>query len=114
MLESTESLLPIFGQEAEPRVVCVGLEETSLDELCQLLSTLGVKSDIRVIVSSKRINPATYIGKGKIEEVLKVIEEKSVRAVILDVELSPNQLRNLEKEFKLPILDRPGVILEIF
>ncbi|MEO5971623.1 MAG: GTPase HflX [Bdellovibrionia bacterium] len=114
MLESTESLLPIFSQEAEPHVVCVGLEENSLDELCQLLSTLGVKSDIRIMVSSKRVNPATYIGKGKIDEVVKIIQEQPVRAVILDVELSPNQLRNLEKEFKLPILDRPGVILEIF
>ena len=118
MLESTESLLPIFansdGEGKPPEVVCVGLENDSLDELCQLLSTLGVKCEIRVIVSSKRVNPATYIGKGKIEEIVKIIEEQPVRAVILDVELSPNQLRNLEKEFKLPILDRPGVILEIF
>ncbi len=137
MLESTESLLPIFSQEAEPHVVCVGLEDNSLDELIQLLSTLGVKVEKRVLVSSKKVNPATYIGKGKIEEIVKITEgglggspvgaktgakagaktevgAHPIRAVILDVELSPNQLRNLEKEFKLPILDRPGVILEIF
>jgi GTP-binding protein HflX len=66
------------------------------------------------LVSSKKVNPATYIGRGKIDEVKQVIAETLVKAVILDVELSPNQLRNLEKDLKLPILDRPGVILEIF
>jgi GTP-binding protein HflX len=118
MLESTESLLPIFNSnplEGEPGVVSIGPDKNSLDELCQLLTTLGVKTEFSILVLSKKINPATYIGKGKIEEIKKLISENpQLRAVILDVELSPNQLRNLEKEFKLPILDRPGVILEIF
>jgi GTP-binding protein HflX len=65
-------------------------------------------------VSSKRINPATYIGKGKIDEIKAVLETGKFHAVIVDVELSPNQLRNLEKELGKAILDRPGVIIEIF
>jgi GTP-binding protein HflX len=114
MLESTESLLPILTQEKNPRVVCVGLQEESLDELARLLTTLGVNPEFRVHVASKRVNPATYIGKGKIDEIKKTIEESQCKAVIFDVDLSPNQLRNLEKEFNKPILDRPGVIIEIF
>jgi GTP-binding protein HflX len=114
MLESTESLLPILTQKNKPKVICVGFEDESLDELERLLTTLGVVPSGRVLIGSKKVNPATYIGKGKIDEVKKVLEESQAQAVILDVELSPNQLRNLEKELKLAILDRPGVIIEIF
>lgn len=114
MLESTESLLPLLSQESESNVVCVGFKDESLDELSRLLTTLGVKPVARVHILSKKVNPATFIGKGKIEEINSVLQETQSHAVILDVELSPNQLRNLEKVFHCPILDRPGVIIEIF
>jgi GTP-binding protein HflX len=113
MLENTDSLLPVV-MDGEPEVVCVGFEKDSLDELSRLLATLGVKPTARIMVSSKRINPATYIGKGKIDEIKAVLETGKFHAVIVDVELSPNQLRNLEKELGKAILDRPGVIIEIF
>lgn len=114
MLENTESLLPIFTTQKRPSVICVGFEPNSLDELCQLLMTLDVNPVARILSSAKRIHPATYIGKGKIDEVKRVIEETQAQAVILDTELSPNQLRNLEKEMNLLIIDRPGIIIEIF
>ena len=114
MLENTDSLLPIFNQKNQPQVICVGLEEESLDELDRLLSTLGVKPIARILASSRKINPATFIGKGKIEEIQVILEELKGDAVILDMELSPNQLRNLEAELKKPVLDRPGIIIEIF
>lgn len=114
MLETTESLLPILTQDKNPSVICVGYDEHSLDELDQLLSTLGVTPVRRVMVSSRRISPATYVGKGKVEEVKAVLTEVGAQAVIFDVELSPNQLRNIEKELAVPLLDRPGVIIEIF
>jgi GTP-binding protein HflX len=114
MLENTESLLPFINQDNHPPVICVGFEDQSLDELSRLLTTLGVQPVSRIYVGSKRVNPATFIGKGKIEEIKGRIQELSAKAVILDVELSPNQLRNLEKELSLAILDRPGVIIEIF
>src|SRR4051812_14674077 len=104
MLENTESLLPVLTQGGEVRVVCVGYEDDSLDELSQLLTTLGVQPVARVHIASKRMNPATFIGKGKIDELKGVLTEHKAQAVILDVELSPNQLRNLEKELTLPIL----------
>lgn len=114
MLESTESLLPILSSEKNVSVVCVGLQDESLDELERLLTTLGVVPAARVHVASKRINPATYVGQGKIDEIKATLADSQAKAVIFDVELSPNQLRNLEKQLSQPILDRPGVILEIF
>jgi GTP-binding protein HflX len=95
----------------------VGLEshgDGSLDELERLLTTLGVAPVGRVMTAARRINPATYIGAGKAEEVKNAVAALNAEAVIVDVELSPNQLRNLEKVIGKPVLDRPGVIIEIF
>ncbi|NBU22176.1 GTPase HflX, partial [bacterium] len=114
MLDATESLLPLLNQGKDAKVLCVGYEDESLDELDRLLTTLGVKPIERILISSSRIHAATYIGQGKIDEIKATLERTLAQAVILDVELSPNQLRNLEKDLKLPILDRPGVIIEIF
>lgn len=114
MLEATESLLPLFNRPDQPKAVCVGFEDDSLDELNRLLETLGVNSVGRIKASLRTIHPGTYIGKGKIEEVKALVESLGAEAVIIDVELSPNQLRNLEVELKLPTMDRPGVIIEIF
>ncbi|MCM2279618.1 MAG: GTPase HflX [Oligoflexia bacterium] len=114
MLENAESLLPLAPMGAPPRVVTIGLEENSLNELDMLLSTLGANPVSRVLAPVRKVNPATYIGKGKIEEARRLLEEKGADAVIIDVELSPNQLRNLEKALGKPTVDRPGVIIEIF
>jgi GTP-binding protein HflX len=121
MLETTETLLPLIdlGPERSKKsgVVVVGTDEggdAGLDELERLLTTLGVKTLARVTMSSRRINAATYIGQGKLDEVKDRVVELNALAVIFDVELSPNQLRNLEKYIEKPILDRPGVIIEIF
>jgi GTP-binding protein HflX len=116
MLENTESLLPGLQSSDVGRLsaVTVGMDEDSLDELDRLLQTLGVKPAGRVKIVSRKINPATFIGSGKIDEVRDAIERSGAGSVILDFELSPNQLRNLEKDLSKPILDRPGVIIEIF
>lgn len=135
MLESTETLLPgIFGgvSSADPSSVVsvvIGFENESggpesLEELGRLLTTLGLVKQHRMSVSLKKINPATYVGEGKVEEIKSIAKLEGAQCVIVDVELSPNQLRNLEKAFADPesrdgkgglaVLDRPGVILEIF
>jgi len=116
MLESTESLLPspISSSSGKLRVLCTGEEESSLSELEQLLITLGVEPVGRIFMTSRRISPATYIGLGKVQELKLESEKLEAEAVIVDVELSPNQLRNLEKSIGKPVLDRPGVIIEIF
>src|SRR3954471_21601613 len=114
MLESSESLLPKIPDGRQLKVVTAGYETEALDELDRLLHTLGVQSVARLHMSIKKVNPATYIGKGKIDEIKAMAEAKSADAVVINVELSPNQLRNVEKELGKPTLDRPGVIIEIF
>jgi GTP-binding protein HflX len=115
MLESTESLLPSSPHPDQPlRVITLGREDESLDELDRLLDTLGVQRVGRVYFHSQRINPATYVGAGKLEETKRELEIHGAEAVIVDFELSPNQLRNIEKSLGKSTLDRPGVIIEIF
>lgn len=114
MLESTESLLPNAPSGKTLSVVCVGEQEESLDELDRLLATLGARPAARVLFQARTLNPATYVGKGKLEEIKTTVESIGADAVVLDFELSPNQLRNIEKALDKPILDRPGVIIEIF
>ncbi len=115
MLDTSASLLPVVGQSRKPvRVLIMGTEPASMDEMERLLTTLGVISVGRISFSEKKLHPATYVGMGKIEEAKAQIVDLSVDALIFDLELSPNQLRNIEKIVEKPVLDRPGVIIEIF
>jgi len=66
------------------------------------------------IVSLNEIRPATYIGKGKVEELAGLIKAREIELVIMDCALSPVQQRNLEKAWSAKVLDRTGLILEIF
>ena len=59
-------------------------------------------------------NPKTFIGSGKIIELLKFVKEKKISSVIFDDELTPTQQGNIEKLLKVKILDRTGLILDIF
>ncbi|MEA2832682.1 MAG: GTPase [Methylobacteriaceae bacterium] len=60
------------------------------------------------------IRPATYLGKGKVEEIAREIENEEIGLVVMDCALSPVQQRNLERAFKTKVIDRTGLILEIF
>lgn len=85
-----------------------------LDELTLLLDTAGADVSARVYQERVRPDLATAIGKGKLEEVKLLIEENGSSMVVFDDDLSPAQVRNLEKELKVKVLDRCGVILDIF
>ena len=61
-----------------------------------------------------QIRPATYLGKGKVDEIAAYVEDNDIHLVMMDCALSPVQQRNLEKEFKCKVIDRTGLILEIF
>ena len=108
------------NQETEEKVILIGVSiqeedmEASLDELAELADTAGAIVLGRVIQNREAIHPGTYIGKGKIEEVRLLAEELGADGVICDDELSPAQLRNLEKELDLKVMDRTLVILDIF
>lgn len=120
MLEANESLLPkstkkgADGRPARLRVVCIGTEDHPLDELIRLLDTLGTDVAGSVIASTRKISPATYITQGKLEGAKALLESTGADGVVIDVELSPNQLRNAEAFLGKPVIDRPGVIIEIF
>ncbi len=66
------------------------------------------------IISLSEIRPATFLGRGKVEDLVKFIEEQAIDLVIMDCALSPIQQRNLEKSFSAKVIDRTGLILEIF
>lgn len=85
-----------------------------LDELQFLAETAGVVGEKRFVQKLDRPNSKTYIGTGKLEEVKAYIIENEIDLVIFDDELTPSQLRNLEKELNCRILDRTNLILDIF
>jgi len=66
------------------------------------------------LVNLSAIRPATYLGKGKAAELAERVKDEEITLVVMDCALSPVQQRNLEKEFKAKVIDRTGLILEIF
>ena len=85
-----------------------------LDELEFLAETAGAKGEKKFIQKVDRPDNRTYIRSGKLEEIKAYIEENEIDVVIFDDELSPTQLRNIERELKIRILDRTNLILDIF
>ncbi len=86
-----------------------------LDELAFLAQTAGAKPILRFTQKLAKPNPKTFIGSGKINEILEYVKENDVDIVIFDDELSPSQLRNIETIFgERKILDRTNLILDIF
>ncbi|MEY3313109.1 MAG: GTPase HflX [Ignavibacteria bacterium] len=85
-----------------------------LDELAFLAETAG--ADVIAKVYQERVRPdrATMIGKGKVAEIQEMIEQDDIQSVIFDDDLTPMQVRNLEQEWKIKVLDRSGIILDIF
>jgi len=88
--------------------------ETSLGELGRLVDTAGAVPVAEELQRRDSPDPATYIGKGKVEEIAALVEALDVDVVVFDDELSPAQQRNLEKLFAVDVVDRVAVILDIF
>ncbi len=85
-----------------------------LEELAFLAETAGAITDKIFLQKLPYPNPKTYVGKGKLEEIREYIKEKAIELVIFDDELSPSQLRNIEKTLEVKVLDRNNLILDIF
>ena len=86
-----------------------------LDELELLAETAGAKIAGRITQRVSKINPATFIGKGKAEELLNQAKELDVKLIVFDDELSPGQIKNYHKiSENVKVLDRSGLILDIF
>jgi GTP-binding protein HflX len=112
-----------LGQQERERCVLVGVStrhsskentEESLDELALLADTAGAEIFARVTQDRDRYDVSTFVGKGKVDELRTLVTENSVPLVIFDDDLTPGQVRNLEHELECKVLDRSGLILDIF
>ena len=83
-------------------------------ELESLINTAGGKSVAKVSQVIAKVNPAYYIGSGKVSEIEDIAKKLDVKTVVFDVELSASQLRNLEEKMKLHVVDWTTLILDIF
>lgn len=107
----------------QEKAVLVGLitqhqnEERSreyLDELAFLADTAGATPDKLFFQRIDYPNPKTFVGPGKLQEIKEYVDANEIGLVIFDDELSPKQLRNIEGELKVLVLDRTNLILDIF
>lgn len=105
------------------RAIIVGLHRSSdstnavddhLDELEKLIAAAGGEALARVVQERSSPDPATYIGKGKAEEVAHLARSLEASLVVFDDDLTPGQIRNLEKAIPVKVIDRSTLILDIF
>src|ERR1700751_1517255 len=88
--------------------------EARLEEAVGLARAVDLTIAEALIAPVSQIRPATYLGKGKVEEIVGLITGHEIELVVMDCALSPIQQRNLEKAWNTKVLDRTGLILEIF
>ena len=88
--------------------------EHSLDELAGLAAAAGAQVVLRVLQDRPKPDPATFLGSGKVESLALSCDEVGADVVIFDNELSPAQLRNLERILDRKVVDRTQLILDIF
>lgn len=113
----------IISTEKNQKAILVGLitqqqseEQVKeyLDELAFLADTAGAEPVKYFTQKLEHANPVTFVGTGKLKEIQAYMEENEIGLVIFDDELSPKQIRNIEKELQVKILDRTSLILDIF
>lgn len=102
-------MVGIFGPEL-PR----WLAEEYLNELALLSDTAGAVTVEKILQNRPHPDPTTYIGKGKLHELKQVVADKNADILIFDDDLTATQIRNIEKITKVKVLDRSGLILDIF
>jgi GTP-binding protein HflX len=115
--------MSLIERSFRERIVLVGVAmppvdteavEASLDELSLLVDTAGADEAARVVQRRDRPDPATYVGRGKADELHELSEAVDADTVVFDDELTPAQQRNLEKILGRTAIDRTAVILDIF
>lgn len=113
----------IFDARDIRRAILVGVAQhriskhearDSLIELAHLANTATFEEVGRVLQSRDKLDPATYVGSGKVNELREMASERNADAIIFDNDLSPSQMRNLESRTGVRILDRSLLILDIF
>ncbi len=109
-----------LAKETE-RVLLVGVgtsgqenAEASLSELSELAKTAGAEAVGSIVQNREQVHPGTYVGKGKIAEIKDMLWETEAAGIICDDELSPVQMKNLQDELGVKVMDRTLLILDIF
>ena len=97
---------PVLGDDSA--------DEESLAELSALVDTAGGQAVGMILQSRDKLDPHSFIGEGKVEEVRRMVQEEKATMVIFDNDLSPSQLRVLTEMTGVQVLDRSGLILDIF
>ena len=118
-LTATEVDLAVLRQRALLVGTGIGTRDAesaqaSLDELALLVDTAGADPVERVLQRRDTPDPATYIGSGKAQELQELADALDIDLVVFDDELTPAQQRNLERLFKVDVVDRVALILDIF
>lgn len=108
-------------EEMTERVILVGVstmdhDDTmdSLEELKELVHTAGGETVGVIVQNRAQINPGTYVGKGKLDEIRSMVQEHNATGIVCDDELSPAQIKNMEEILDTKIMDRTLIILDIF
>ena len=97
---------PVLGRDSA--------DEESLTELAALVETAGAESVGMILQSREKPDPHSFIGEGKVEEVKRMVDNSEATMVIFDNDLSPSQIRVLTELCGVQVLDRSGLILDIF
>lgn len=113
---SPEEQAPLraFLVGAYPKTESESMAQGHLQELGLLVETFGAQPIGHALVFLRQFDSATFIGKGKLQEIIEEVQSRKAQVVIFDHEISPAQQRNLEKELKCTVMDRTEVILEVF
>ena len=88
--------------------------DDSIQELALLVDTAGAEVVHELVPSVQKVNVATYVGRGKVEDLKELAEDLEADLIVFDDDLSPIQLRNIEREVGCKLLDRSALILDIF
>lgn len=107
--QETAVLVALITQQQPPEK-----SQEYLDELAFLAETAGIKTLHRFLQKLEKPDTRTFVGKGKLEEIVAFVKDKNADMVIFDDDLTPSQVRNLEAELEVKILDRSLLILNIF
>lgn len=106
----------VFHPDVKNRQVVSGLRDASakLDEAIGLALAIELEIADAVVVPVPSLNPASFFGSGKVKQLGEQIEASEADLAVLNVQLTPGQQRNLERAWKIKVVDRTGLILEIF
>jgi GTPase len=85
-----------------------------LEEAAGLAAAIDLELVDAQSIALSQIRPSTYLGKGKVEDIGAFVEDNHIGLIVMDCSLSPVQQRNLEKAWNAKVIDRTGLILEIF